>query len=305
MPRRCWFDQWRLVLRRAGHLTGEQVQRLIPTLDQISQEYVLVQAWKKAASYIRYHNWFSDTLELDRAAANLPNFISRLSERLRSGQYETDELKLVPAPKSQRWHLDAEGLWKPIRSGPVKTRPLAHVSLADQVAATALLLCLTAQNEKVLVWSFYTQSISAIVERYKAHGAMRYDGQVTDVDTRRETVRRFQEDDESMVLVANPAAAGAGLTLHRARFAVYESLSNQAAHYLQSLDRIHRRGQTRDVEYLVLLCDKTLELQEYERLVTKEVAAQSLLGDVVTAPMTRETFLKEARAAAELLTGDH
>lgn len=125
------------------------MQRLFPTLDQISQEYVLVQAWKKAASYIRYHNWFSDTLELDRAAANLPSFISRLSERLRSGQYETDDLKLVPAPKSQRWHLDSEGLWKPTRSEPTKTRPLAHVSLADQVAATALLLCLSERAETV------------------------------------------------------------------------------------------------------------------------------------------------------------
>ena len=32
-----------------------------------------------------------------------------------------------------------------------------------------------------------------------------------------------------MVFAANPAAAGAGLTLHRARVAIYESLSNQAA----------------------------------------------------------------------------
>ncbi len=104
-----------------------------------------------------------------------------------------------------------------------------------------------------------------------------------------------------MVLVANPAAAGAGLTLHRARIAIYESLSNQAAHYLQSLDRIHRRGQTRDVEYLILLCDQTIEIQEYERLVVKETAAQSLLGDVVSAPMTRETFLRDARSAVDLL----
>ena len=85
------------------------MQRLFPSLDLISQECVLVQAWKKSASYIRYHNWFSDTLELDRAAANLPEFISQLSERLRSGRYETASLKLVPAPKSQRWQVD--GRW--------------------------------------------------------------------------------------------------------------------------------------------------------------------------------------------------
>lgn len=123
------------------------MQRLFPTLDQLSQEYVLVQAWKKAASYIRYHNWFSDTLELDRAAADLPNFISELSEQLRSGRYQTADLKLVPAPKSQRWQIDAAGIWQPRRSEKAKIRPLAHVSLADQVAATALLLCLSERVE--------------------------------------------------------------------------------------------------------------------------------------------------------------
>src|SRR3546814_13653622 len=92
---------------------------------------------------MRYQNGFSDTLELDRAAADLPRFVSRLSARLRSGKYETDELKLVPAPKSQRWHIDAEGLWKPERPGPTKIRPLAHVSLSDPVAATPLMLSLT------------------------------------------------------------------------------------------------------------------------------------------------------------------
>lgn len=189
-------------------------------------------------------------------------------------------------------------------SNPSAIDPSYSETPAKLEALDAVVSRLMSANEKVLVWSFYTQSITAIVERYKAHGAMRYDGQVTDIDTRRETVRRFQEDNESMILVANPAAAGAGLTLHRARFAVYESLSNQAAHYLQSLDRIHRRGQQRDVEYLILLCDKTLEIQEYERLVTKELAAQSLLGDVVTPPPTRDTFLKEARAAADLLMKD-
>src|SRR3546814_4089965 len=69
------------------------------------------------------------------------------SDLLRSGKYETDELKLVPAPKSQRWHIDAEGLWKPERPGPTKIRPLAHVSLSDQVAATALMLCLSERAE--------------------------------------------------------------------------------------------------------------------------------------------------------------
>lgn len=122
---------------------------------------------------------------------------------------------------------------------------------------------------------------------------MRYDGSVETVEERREAVRRFQEDDQTMLFVANPAAAGAGLTLHRARMAIYESMSNQAAHYLQSLDRIHRRGQDRDVEYLILLADTTIEIGEYERLLTKEQSARNLLGDTWQEAPTREGMLHE------------
>lgn len=158
------------------------------------------------------------------------------------------------------------------------------------------------EREKVVIWSFYTASVAAIAQRYTRYGVVKYDGSVSDVDVRRDAVRRFQEDDETMIFVANPAAAGAGLTLHRARVAIYESLSNQAAHYLQSLDRIHRRGQEREVEYVVMLCDGTLELTEYDRLVEKEQAAQDLLGDQVDPPITRESFLADVREAAAVLS---
>lgn len=160
---------------------------------------------------------------------------------------------------------------------------------------------ITQKCEKVVLWSFYTASLNAIVKRYSHFNPVRYDGTISDVAERREAVRKFQEDDETMLFVANPAAAGAGLTLHRARLAIYESMSNQAAHYLQSLDRIHRRGQTRDVEYLILLCDKTIESDEYERLTRKERAAQALLRDEVEEPITRETMLREVIAASQRL----
>ena len=148
-------------------------------------------------------------------------------------------------------------------------------------------------GEKVVLWSFYTATIDAMVGRYARFGTLRYDGSVSGALERGETVRRFQEDDDFRLLVANPAAAGAGLTLHRSRIAVYESMSNQAAHYLQSLDRIHRRGQAREVEYVVLLCEDTLEVMEYERLLRKQRMAENLLGDDVVLPVTREGFLRD------------
>jgi SNF2 family DNA or RNA helicase len=187
------------------------------------------------------------------------------------------------------------------------SNPVSVVEGYDETPAKLLALdsileeLVVKRQEKVIVWSFFTASIEAICDRFAAYSPARFDGVVSDPAVRREYVRRFQEDDDTKLFVANPAAAGAGLTLHRARYAVYESMSNQAAHYLQSLDRIHRRGQRRAVEYLVLLCDATVELQEFDRLTTKERDAQDLLGDQVVEPVTRESMLNDAISASRLL----
>jgi len=124
--------------------------KLRATLEDLSREYVLVQAWKKASNYIRYHNWFSDTLELDRVAINLPEFISELSQKILSKADSVNSpLRIVPAPKSQTWHVDKNDQWKPIQVSKIesKIRPLAHVLIQDQVIATALMLCLADRVE--------------------------------------------------------------------------------------------------------------------------------------------------------------
>lgn len=118
------------------------MQRLVPSVEDASRDYVLIQAWKKASNYIRYHNWFADTLELDYQTANLPDFLRTIGEDMRSGRWVTDPLRLVLAPKSQSWEISSEtNRWEP-KAEQVELRPLAHVSLRDQVAATALMLCL-------------------------------------------------------------------------------------------------------------------------------------------------------------------
>lgn len=123
--------------------------RLTPSFELLTEEYVLVQAWKKTASYIRSHNWYADTLELDRTAVNLPRFLGELAEQLRCPDlWQNDPLRIVPAPKSQQWRIK-NGNWEPAGKvkSTVKLRPLAHVSIRDQVAATALMLCLADRVE--------------------------------------------------------------------------------------------------------------------------------------------------------------
>jgi SNF2 family DNA or RNA helicase len=147
-------------------------------------------------------------------------------------------------------------------------------------------------GEKVVLWSFYRRNIRRLAETLEDVGLVVVDGSVDGPD-RRTAIRRFQEDADIRLFVANPAAAGAGLTLHAARHALYESFSNQAAHFLQSLDRIHRRGQTRDVTYQVVLSEGTLEVPEYHRLITKAEHQAALLGDASFPALDRATLLAD------------
>jgi SNF2 family DNA or RNA helicase len=190
-----------------------------------------------------------------------------------------------------------------IASNPIGIDPSYDETPAKLLALDGLLQSLVEdRGEKVVVWSCFTASLEAITTRYARYGVVRYDGTVTSIADRREAVRSFQQDTAVRLFVGNAAAAGAGLTLHAARVAIYESISNQAAHYLQSLDRIHRRGQTREVEYYVLLCDGSLEEIEFRRLMAKESAARELLRDDVDVPVTRDAFLADLEEARRLLS---
>lgn len=149
------------------------------------------------------------------------------------------------------------------------------------------------QGEKVVIWSFFRYSLQTIAERYRHYGVVRIDGTVTSIDDRLEAIHRFQNASGTRIFLGNTASAGAGITLTAAHHAIYESFSNQAAHYMQSVDRIHRRGQTHDVTYHVLIARDTIEEREFERLLEKERAGRDLLGDHYKEPMTRQRFLAE------------
>jgi len=119
------------------------IQKLLPRLDLLSAEHVLVPAWKKAHDYIRQHNWYSDVLECDLTNADLEERLRAITESIRStDELRSQPLRLVLAPKSQDWDV-IKGEWKPVE-GPAsvaaRLRPLSHVTVRDQIIATAFML---------------------------------------------------------------------------------------------------------------------------------------------------------------------
>lgn len=149
------------------------------------------------------------------------------------------------------------------------------------------------EGRKVVLWSFYLESIAELFKRYSKYSPVVITGS-TDSRDRREAVRAFQEDEKPRLFIGNPGAAGAGITLTAASSAVYFSISNQAAHYLQSIDRIHRRGQlAKEVKIYLLVCVGTIEERELAILTRKENAQHDLMGDYEGSKYTLQKAISE------------
>ena len=132
-------------------------------------------------------------------------------------------------------------------------------------------------DQKIVIWSNYLGNIRELRERYRDLGAEMFSGEVSAAE-RADIVRRFQEDDTTKVLVAVPAAGGVGITLTRAQTAVYIDKTWNAEHWMQSVDRIHRIGQTGTVTVISLLASKVDEMIHWN-LRRKERNQAEVLGD--------------------------
>ena len=67
------------------------------------------------------------------------------------------------------------------------------------------------------------------------------------------------QDKQLDCLVCHPAAAGHGITLTAASYAIYYSMDFSYERYQQSRDRIHRKGQTRPCTYYHIVADGTVD----------------------------------------------
>jgi len=115
---------------------------LAPRASFLSDVVVLAQAWKKAHNYVRRHNWYQNSLELDCSAVQLDSLLSLWATSLKDGTYRPATLRMVPAPKNAMWEFGPG--WHPKESDPSKQilRPLAHLEIRDQTISTAAMLCL-------------------------------------------------------------------------------------------------------------------------------------------------------------------
>lgn len=102
-----------------------------------------------------------------------------------------------------------------------------------------------------------------------------------DTKDRQAEIDRFQRDSGCRIFLANPQAGGTGVDglQHVANYCLYYDRSHNLAHYLQSRDRVHRRGSEvhTSVTELHLVAPGTIDVDIHTALLRKESFAENVL----------------------------
>lgn len=132
---------------------------------------------------------------------------------------------------------------------------------------------------KVLVFVPLTSPLQALAKELGRHTSVATVHGGTSKAQRDDIFRKFQQEAEPRVLVANPGTLSHGLTLTAADTVIWFAPINSNETYQQACARVTRPGQTRNT--LIVNIEATaIERRVYERLQSKE-RMQGLLLDLV------------------------
>ena len=141
---------------------------------------------------------------------------------------------------------------------------------------------LTEIEGKAIIWGHWQKDIQNIVgEIEKIYGpgsVVSYYG-LTPQDERQDNIRRFQDDPKCRFMVGTPSTGGYGITLTAANTVIYYSNGYDLEKRLQSEDRAHRIGQKKNVTYIDIIAEDTVDDKIVKSLRKKINIASEVLGE--------------------------
>jgi len=145
-----------------------------------------------------------------------------------------------------------------------------------------LIEILSEMEGKAIIWAHYQWDIKDIIkEIVKVYGpgsVVDYYG-LTPQSERQDNIRKFQDDPKCRFLVGTPATGGYGITLTAANTVIYYSNGYDLEKRLQSEDRAHRIGQKKNVTYVDIIAEDTVDEKIVKALRKKINIASEVLGE--------------------------
>lgn len=163
---------------------------------------------------------------------------------------------------------------------------------AKFIKARELIEQIAADGGKVVVWAIYIKNILDFEKYllscgipcktlYGATPVATGDEDEDEVETREKIIAEFNKLDSAFkVIIANPFAVSESISLHKAcHNAIYMERSFNAAHFIQSKDRIHRYGLEPETEtnYYYLLSEESIDEVIHDRLIEKETRLRDII----------------------------
>jgi SNF2 family DNA or RNA helicase len=147
---------------------------------------------------------------------------------------------------------------------------------------TELMNILEETEGKVIIWANYQRDVNQIIknvtEKYGEGSIVDYYG-LTPQEDRQDNIRKFQNGPKCRFLIGTPQTGGYGITLTKANTVVYYSNGYDLEKRLQSEDRAHRIGQKKNVTYIDLIAEDTVDEKIVEALRKKINIASEVLGE--------------------------
>ena len=135
---------------------------------------------------------------------------------------------------------------------------------------------------KAIIWGHWQKDIQNIVDeiekKYGPGSVVSYYG-LTPQEERQDNIRKFQSDPKCRFMVGTPSTGGYGITLTAANTVIYYSNGYDLEKRLQSEDRAHRIGQKKNVTYIDIIADKTVDEKIVKSLRDKINIASEVLGE--------------------------
>jgi len=136
-------------------------------------------------------------------------------------------------------------------------------------------------NHKVVVFTRFRREIT-MVEKVMAKLQMESVSVHGDTEHRIDKINAFNTDRNIRAFITNPETGGIGINLTSATYAVFLSNSYKYGDRIQAEDRIHRIGQDRNVTYIDLLMEHSIDSAIHKALVKKASLADMVVGDIIS-----------------------
>ena len=160
------------------------------------------------------------------------------------------------------------------------------VQSVDSNRITELMNILEETEGKAIIWANYQRDVNEIiknvVKKYGEGSIVDYYG-LTPQDERQDNIRKFQNGDECRFLVGTPQTGGYGITLTKANTVIYYSNGYDLEKRLQAEDRAHRIGQKKNVTYIDIIAEDTVDEKIVKALRDKINIASEVLGEELKA----------------------